>query len=425
MFHEHLEAFELADRLGFHAVWVTEHHFLEEYCHASAPEVFLAALSQRTERLHLGHGIMHMLPAINHPARAAERIATLDILSNGRVEFGTGEGSSAAELDGFVLDPGKKREMWTESVRVATRCMAETPFTGFAGEFVTMPPRNVVPKPVQRPHPPVWVACTRPNTIKMAAANGIGALSFAFVAPEELREWVADYYERIEHCVPIALSVNPNVLCSAGGLVCAPTEEEAKARIGIDGGFFGYGIGHYYVFGTHAPGRTNLWEEYVAQVDSGKVAEPTGAEQLEATIDQRSTAAPQAGTRSRGSREQPVGTPDQLRAYLRRFEAIGVDQLMMLLPPSRHEDMMESLQLFGEKVLPEFIERDEAHVREKAKRMEPIVEAAMARRPPDPELPEGYTHGATPLKWETQQPITEVLEAMGAIEPSEESGFTG
>jgi alkanesulfonate monooxygenase SsuD/methylene tetrahydromethanopterin reductase-like flavin-dependent oxidoreductase (luciferase family) len=256
----------------------------------------------------------------------------------------------------------------------------------------------------------------------MAADNGIGALSFAFVAPEELAEWVADYYERIERCVPMTHTVNANVLCSAGGLVCAPTEAEAKARIGIDGGFFGYGIGHYYVFGTHSPGRTNLWEEYVDQVAAGEVAAPAGAEQLEAPIEERSTSVARAGTRPRGS-EQPVGTPDQLRAYLRRFEAVGVDELMMLLPPSSHESVMESLQLFGEKVLPEFIERDDAHVQEKAARMEPIVEAAMARRPNDPELPEGYTFGATPLQWETQQPITEVLEAMGAIEPSEQSGF--
>jgi alkanesulfonate monooxygenase SsuD/methylene tetrahydromethanopterin reductase-like flavin-dependent oxidoreductase (luciferase family) len=422
MFAEHLEAFALADRLGFHAVWVTEHHFLEEYCHASAPDVFLGALSQRTENLRLGHGIVHMPPAINHPARVAERIATLDVLSNGRVEFGTGEGSSAAELDGFVLDPGKKREMWEEAVRVATRCMAETPFTGFEGEFVTMPPRNVVPKPVQKPHPPLWVACTRPTTIKMAAENGIGALSFAFVAPEEFAVWVNDYYERIENCVPITSAVNANVLCSAGGMVCAPTEAEAKARVGIDGGFFGYGIGHYYVFGTHRPGRTDLWQEYVDEVEAGRAADRAGAEQLEAPIGERSV---RPGTRSRGSAEQPVGTPDQLRSFLRRFEATGVDQLMMLLPPSPHESVMESLELFGEKVLPEFIERDEAHVREKTKRMEPIVEAALARRPPDPELDADYSFGATPLKWETQQPITEILEAMGAIEPTAESGFAG
>jgi alkanesulfonate monooxygenase SsuD/methylene tetrahydromethanopterin reductase-like flavin-dependent oxidoreductase (luciferase family) len=147
VFEEALEQAEFLDGIGIHSFWLVEHHFLEEYSHSSAPEIFLAALSQRTKHLRLGHGIMHTPPAINHPARQAERIATLDVVSGGRVEFGTGEGSSAAELDAFGVDPEQKREAWEEGLRVALRCMSETPFTGFAGEHVSMPPRNVVPKP--------------------------------------------------------------------------------------------------------------------------------------------------------------------------------------------------------------------------------------------------------------------------------------
>ena len=105
MFAEAIEQAELLDQIGIDSFWLVEHHFLEEYSHSSAPEIFLAALSQRTKHLRLGHGIMHTPPSINHPARQAERIATLDIVSGGRVEFGTGEGSSAAELDAFGIDP--------------------------------------------------------------------------------------------------------------------------------------------------------------------------------------------------------------------------------------------------------------------------------------------------------------------------------
>src|SRR5947199_4298129 len=99
-----LEQVELADRVGLHSVWEVEHHFLEEYSHSSAPEVFLAAASQRTQRIRLGHGIVQLPPAYNHPARVAERIATLDLISHGRVEFGTGESSSQSELGGFGVD---------------------------------------------------------------------------------------------------------------------------------------------------------------------------------------------------------------------------------------------------------------------------------------------------------------------------------
>ncbi|MEO2169057.1 MAG: LLM class flavin-dependent oxidoreductase, partial [bacterium] len=150
-----LEQVELADSLGIDFAWQVEHHFLEEYSHSAAPEMFLAAAAMRTKNIRLAHGIVHCLPNINHPARIAERIATLDILSNGRAEFGTGEGSSEAELSGFLVDASKKREMWEETVRVATRCLTEAPFTGHKGEFITMPPRNVIPKPLQKAHPPL------------------------------------------------------------------------------------------------------------------------------------------------------------------------------------------------------------------------------------------------------------------------------
>lgn len=148
-----LDEVEAADRAGFSTVWLTEHHFLEEYCHSTAPEIFLAAASQRTKNIRLGFGIMHLLPAVNHPARVAERVATIDLLSNGRVEFGTGEGSSVGELGGFDVDPADKRAQWEESLEVAIRCMIEEPFTGFKGEQIRMPPRNVIPKPLQKPHP--------------------------------------------------------------------------------------------------------------------------------------------------------------------------------------------------------------------------------------------------------------------------------
>src|ERR671916_2548483 len=153
-----LDQVELADRLGFDYVWEVEHHFLEEYSHSSAPEVFLAAASQRTERIRLAHGIVQLPPPVNHPARVAERVATLDLISDGRVDLGTGESSSAAELGGFLVDRTRKREMWEDAMPAITRMFVEEPFAGWDSEFWSMPPRNGVPKPLQKPHPPLWVA---------------------------------------------------------------------------------------------------------------------------------------------------------------------------------------------------------------------------------------------------------------------------
>ncbi|HVM08926.1 MAG TPA: LLM class flavin-dependent oxidoreductase, partial [Acidimicrobiales bacterium] len=193
-----LDQVELADSLGFDYVWEVEHHFLEEYSHSSAPEVFLAACSQRTKRIRIGHGIVQLPVNFNPTARIAERIATLDLISDGRVEFGTGEAGSETELGGFNIDPKEKRAQWTEALDAVTRMLVEVPFAGYDGQWVKMPPRNVVPKPFQKPHPPLWVACSRRDTIHLAATKGIGALSFSFVEAEEAKHWVDDYYSTIE-----------------------------------------------------------------------------------------------------------------------------------------------------------------------------------------------------------------------------------
>src|SRR5438128_11902097 len=142
-----LEQCELADSLGFDSVWEVEHHFLEEYSHSSAPEVFLAAASQRTRRIRLGHGIVQLPLGFNHPARVAERIGMLDLVSGGRVEFGTGQGSSQAELGGFGVDRDLKHDQWEETLGAIIRMMTEEPFAGHDGRFFSMPPRNVIPKP--------------------------------------------------------------------------------------------------------------------------------------------------------------------------------------------------------------------------------------------------------------------------------------
>jgi alkanesulfonate monooxygenase SsuD/methylene tetrahydromethanopterin reductase-like flavin-dependent oxidoreductase (luciferase family) len=245
LYQQALDQIELADRLGIDYVWEVEHHFLEEYSHSSAPEVFLAACSQRTKRIRLGHGITLMPPGYNHPARVAERIATLDLVSNGRVEWGTGESATAVEMGGFGVDPDDKRAMWEEATREAANMLATRPYPGFHGRWFDMPCRNLVPKPVQRPHPPMWVACSRRETIHLAARNGLGALTFSFLDPEQAAKWVDEYYAIIksEECVPIGHRVNPNIAIVTG-MSCHSDEAEAIRR-GLDGfRFFGYSLGY-------------------------------------------------------------------------------------------------------------------------------------------------------------------------------------
>ncbi len=387
-----LEQVELADRVGFDYVWEVEHHFLEEYSHSPAPEVFLAAASQRTSRIRLGHGIVQLPVGFNHPARVAERISVLDLVSDGRVEFGTGESSSEAELGGFGVDRATKRDQWHEALDVITRLMVEEPFAGHEGTFVKVPPRNMVPKPLQRPHPPLWVACSRRETIHVAAIKGIGALTFSFLEADEAKTWVDDYYATIASatCVPAGFAVNPNIACVLP-LMCHHDEETAIDR-GIDGShFFGYSLAHYYVFGMHRPGVTNVWQEFQENRDrfgfSRQIASRTG-QQLGAQLMEHGL----------GSLRGAVGTPAQIRELVRAYEDAGVDQLIFVSQAgrNRHEHICESLELFAREVMPEFAERAEAHDTEKAQRLEQAVAAALARRDPPRPAPEDYAFPATP-----------------------------
>ena len=407
-----LDQIELADELGVQYLWEVEHHFLEEYSHSSAPEVFLAAASQRTKRMRIGHGVVQTAPGYNHPARIAERIAMLDLVSRGRVEFGTGESSSEAELGGFHVDRDTKRQAWLEGLEVAIRCMTETPFGGVEGQFVSMPPRNVIPKPVQKPHPPLWVACSRRDTILLAAEKGIGALSFAFVEPEDAKHWVDDYEAVLrERCVPVGLSVNPQVACVTP-MMCASTEEDALAR-GLEGAnFFGYSLAHFYVFGDHVPASTNVWAEFLDRRGKMGYSPEAALAARRETLGAKAAAGDHTGLRG------AIGTPDQLREFFRRYEAAGVDQLIFVMQAghNRHEDIMESIELFGTQVLPEFIERDEAASRAKALRFEPLVDQALARRVrQDPSMPPGYVMRAIPkqmVQAMADEPAQQWLESL-------------
>jgi alkanesulfonate monooxygenase SsuD/methylene tetrahydromethanopterin reductase-like flavin-dependent oxidoreductase (luciferase family) len=388
LFQDALDQCEFADKIGMDYVWEVEHHFLEEYSHSSAPEVFLAAVSQRTKNIRLGHGIVQTAPQYNHPARTAERIATLDLVSNGRVDFGSGESSSIAELGGFQIDPTIKREAWEEGLKVAVRCMTEQPFTGHDGKFSQVPPRNVVPKPVQKPHPPLWVACSRRDTIMLAAQKGLGALTFAFIDPEEAQTWVHDYRQTLaEQCVPIGHNVNTDIACVTSMMV-HPDERTAIER-GLEGGnFFGYSLAHFYVFGSHEPGKTNVWEEF-----QNRRADMGYSPEIAAALEQERLGAKVAAGGGDAGLRGAIGTPDQLRDYLRRYEEAGIDQIIFIQQAGRnqHEHIMESLELFGKEVLPEFKDRDDKQRAKKAQEMEPAVEAAMARRVDDaPPLPDGY-----------------------------------
>src|SRR5262245_57147261 len=364
---------ELADRIGIDYAWAVEHHFLEEYSHCSASEVFLAAAAARTKRIRLGHGIRQVIANYNHPARTAEAIAMLDLVSNGRAELGIGEGATRLELGGFNIPAKEKRAMSLEAAEQIANMLVMTPYPGFEGRSFKMPCRNVLPKPVQKPHPPMWMACTNRDTIKVAASNGLGALAFSFIDEAEARTWSRIYYDIIksDHCVPLGHSVNANIaMVSAFSLHADAAEAARRGQEGFE--FFRYAISAL-VSKDAVPGRSRLFEQFRAERDSGTLAATVaGADSLACAF----------------QRSGGIGTPAEFRAHVRSFEEAGIDQIILLQQAGRnkHAEICESLELLGREVLDAFTAKSAERERRKAEALAPFIEKALARKPRLPAL---------------------------------------
>ena len=336
VFQNSLAQIELADRLGYDYAWVVEHHFLEEYSHSSAPEVFLGAATQRTRRIRLGHGIVQ-LPT-NHPIRVAERVATLDLLSGGRVELGLGEGQGPVELHPFGARVREKRDVWEEAVKALVPAFTRSSWE-WHGKYFNFPARNVIPKPYQKPHPPLWVACSNIATIGSAGGWGMGALGFQFLSPDAARAWVNRYYvnvtRRLDKLADYA--TNPNI-AMVSGFMCAETDELAQEKA-AGWTFFVFCLSHYGRHGIPAPGEGNMWELYQEWRHTPKAQETL--------------------------RSGLIGSPETIRKRLREFEAAHVDQVILLNQAGRtsHEDICASLEMLAREVMPEFHARDGEHQR--------------------------------------------------------------
>ena len=339
LYHNAVDQLALADRLGYDYAWEVEHHFLEEYSHSPAPEVFLGAASQRTQRIRLGHGIVQL--TTNHPAKVAARIAALDLLSRGRVEFGMGESASITELEPFDVTMEEKRAIWEDAVRAIIPMFGEGGVS-YDGRYFKFPLRNVVPKPLQKPHPPLWVACSQLETIEMAGRRGMGALGFQFVSADAAHAWVHAYYNAITKRLDKLTDyrINPNIAL-VSMFMCAETDEEARWR--AEGAtFFQFAL-RYYGSSTDRrrppPGAVNMWDEY----EKWKRANPEAA--------------------AKALMGGLVGSPETLRRKLRKFETSHVDQIILLNQAGRnsHEHICESLELFAKEVMPEFHANEPAH----------------------------------------------------------------
>nr|WP_202447258.1 LLM class flavin-dependent oxidoreductase [Streptomyces sp. SID5468] len=328
-----------ADACGFKYAWASEHHFLEEYSHLSANDVYLGYLAHATSRIHLGSGIFNPLPQVNHPVKVAEKAAMLDHLTGGRFEFGTGRGAGSHEILGFlpgITDMNHTKAIWEETIAEFPRMWLNDTYPGFQGEHWSLPPRKVLPKPYGGSHPAMWYAAGSPASYAMAARKGLGVLGFSVQKVSDM-EWVVDSYKTaVRDAEPVGGYVNDNVMVTTTA-ICAETGEQAR-RIAVEGNLnYLQSLLFRYHDTFPRPDGIPRWPELLPDY-TPELIDLLIAEEL-----------------------LICGDPDEVLAQCKRWEAAGADQLCFGLPVGvPYQDTLTTIRLIGEHVVPK-IDTDPVH----------------------------------------------------------------
>jgi alkanesulfonate monooxygenase SsuD/methylene tetrahydromethanopterin reductase-like flavin-dependent oxidoreductase (luciferase family) len=353
-FMRELEVSEAVDDAGFKYNWSPEHHFLETYSHQPAPEVYLSWVAARTKRIHVGFAIVNITAKVNHPARVAERVATMDHLSEGRVELGTGRGSSSAEWGGFdIPSAAETKPMWRESLEEIPRMWRDEPYE-YEGKYFRMPKRQVLPKPYTKPNPPMWLACSSPSTFVEAGELGLGSLCFTFGTPAEIAEYVKAYKDAIKRCKkPIGGYINDCIAVTTN-MFCMDDGDEAR---------------HLYSK-AKTEDFTQVFFGWLDSIPRPKGFPPTGP------VPKMPAPTPEdLKERLKGGGRQ-IGSPEEIADVVRMYEAVGVDQLIYapLTLVMDQKLVLRSVELFGKHVLPKF-DKDPVH-RTTRNRLAAVAKAA-------------------------------------------------
>jgi alkanesulfonate monooxygenase SsuD/methylene tetrahydromethanopterin reductase-like flavin-dependent oxidoreductase (luciferase family) len=337
VFHEVVEQAVLAESLGYHSFWTTEHHCLGGFSQASAPEVLYGYVAAKTSKIRIGHGV-RLLPApYNHPIRVAEMAAMVDIMSNGRLEFGTGRSASMVEMGAFGINPSDTRAMWDESLRMVIKMWEDGPYS-HDGHYWKIPEREIVPKPMQRPHPPLWMATTSEESHVLAGHYGLGLLSFTIgINFDEVARRIEIYRAAVKQAEPLGKFINNQ----AGMFVlnfCAATDQEAR-RLAEDGVMYHNRRQIELLMEMVGPGGLQHHKGYEAY------KRYVGVDYDKFTFDYLN------------DREMIlVGSPERCRRILKRYEDGGVDHVLLhvQLHGVSNTEVKESIRLFAKEVMPAF-----------------------------------------------------------------------
>jgi alkanesulfonate monooxygenase SsuD/methylene tetrahydromethanopterin reductase-like flavin-dependent oxidoreductase (luciferase family) len=333
-FQEAVEQAVLAEELGYDGVWAVEHHGLLEYSHCSAPEVLLSFVAARTKTLLVGHAVTLTPGRYNHPIRVAERVATLDVLSEGRVRWGSGKSASRTEQGSFEIDPAELDGQWREALEMIPRMWRSDVFE-WRGAYYDIPPTMVVPKPVQNPHPPIFAACSRLESVVVAGELGVGSLNFAAGSDEQLFEKVRLYRSAIANASVPSRRVN-DYFCSTPATLVLRDDRRACEHGFRGARFFREALGTYFFSPHRIVGGLEISRDRLTDAE------------LAAAMAGRSNGGAQLAT--------VIGDPAAARESVARFRDAGVDELILVMQMGTipHEIVLESMRVFAEDVMPGF-----------------------------------------------------------------------
>jgi len=359
--NECVEQAVLADSLGFDRVWAVEHHSLVNYAHMSAPEIFLSFIAARTSDIRLGHGVVCVPFKYNHPVRVAERVAMLDILSGGRMDLGVGRGATPRELGVFGVTAEETQAQLVESLAMIPRIWTEKEFR-HTSELIAVPPREIVPKPLQKPHPPLFMACTKEATLNLAGRLGVGALALGFAGPDDIAEKNRVYRKAVRERDPAAvvgLEANDHLSALCPAIVLDDAE---KARyLGFRGQRFFVESLNYWSRGGPPP-DPDAYDRELA--DSRATLAQTrmelemqfGSELVTVSDGTARRDAEQSAGLHLTQVDQGYGDVEDCIAYVQRLFDAGADEIMFLLQMGTvpHDAIMESIENIGNHVIPRF-----------------------------------------------------------------------
>jgi alkanesulfonate monooxygenase SsuD/methylene tetrahydromethanopterin reductase-like flavin-dependent oxidoreductase (luciferase family) len=342
-YHEMLEEVTYAEEIGMTSVWFVEHHFRSEWSHSSAPDITLAAISQRTSQMRLGIAVV--LAPLHHPLNIASRMATLDVVSNGRVDLGIGRSGYPYQMLPYGSDLKDVSGMLEEYLEVIPGAWTEEEFA-YDGQYYQIPPREVVPKPVQKPHPPIWQACSQDDTARKVGEQGLGCLAQTSVGPERAEQIIRIYKEAIKNPTPVTKMVYNRVAGNTVAL-CAENRQKARDRGAelIDWYRYQQRLRDAKVWQGYDPAKVPEDYQWHYQRSQGDTVRRDETSSIDLVND--------------GGRFC-IGNPDDCIEYIEKYEAMGVDEMMPLFQvgPVTHEEVMESLRLFGKYVVPHFAAKE-------------------------------------------------------------------